>query len=105
MSDAYCDECDQPETDLFVGWEGGNCRVFGVHGSVTGFHKEGKHLMGAYIKVAVWDGVGPMLYARLGRITGDKGDHREVTSLRAIDRDEFDRLEGLDTLRRDLGWR
>lgn len=74
-----------------------------VHGYVTGFHTDGPHTVGAFVKVPVIDGSGPMLYLALGRELG--GKNREVVSVRPISRDEFDRITTLDTLRRDLGWR
>jgi len=88
---------------LFTAHEGGNCTVQGSHGYVTAFHKEGPHVVGAFIKVPIVDGAGPMLYAQLGRTVDET--LREIVSVRAIDRDEFDRLNTLDELRRDLGWR
>lgn len=37
--------------------------------------------------------------------TLDRRTHHEVKGSRKIDRDEFDRLNGLDQLRAELGWR
>lgn len=81
---------------------GGNVTIDGSSGYVTGFHTDGRHTVGAFIKVPIQDGQGPVLYARLGRTIKGK---REIVSTRHIGRDEFDRLNELDTLRRDLGWR
>lgn len=92
------------ETTLFTAYAGGNCTLKeNLHGYVTGFHKEGPHLVGAFVKVPVCDGAGPMLFVQLGRQVDER--HHEVTSVRVIDRDEFDHLNTLDTLRHDLGWR
>jgi hypothetical protein len=88
---------------IFTGHAGGNCTLKEIHGYVTAFHKEGPHVVAAFVKVPVCDGSGPMLFVRLGRNVDET--HREVVSVRPIDRDEFDRLNTLDTLRHDLGWR
>ena len=90
---------------VYVAVAGCNCIIDGTHGYVTGFHKEGRHLVGAFVHCPIKDGKGPTLYVELGKITGERGEHREVTSYRVIDREEFDRLNTLDQLRRDLGWR
>jgi hypothetical protein len=95
-----------PETShVYVAVTGCNCIIDGMHGYVTCFHKEGRHLVGAFVHCPIKDGKGPMLYVELGKITGERGEHREVTSYRVIGREEFDRLNTLDQLRRDLGWR
>lgn len=89
---------------LYTGLAGGNCTLReNIHGYVTGFHKEGPHIVAAFVKVPICGGAGPMLLVRLGRDIG--GQYREVVSVHPINRDEFDRLNTLDTLRRDLGWR
>jgi hypothetical protein len=53
--------------------------------------------MGSYITP------GAMLYVTLGSKTN--ATHHEVKTWRVIDRDEFDRINDLDILRRDLGWK
>jgi hypothetical protein len=45
-----------------------------------------------------------MLYAELGRSTGERGQWSEVVAVREVDRDEFDRLTGLEDVRRSMGW-
>lgn len=80
---------------LFTAYAGGNCTLpSGTSGYVTGFHKEGPHTSGAFVKVPVLNGAGSMLYVNLGRKDGDQ--RHEIASVRRIDRDEFDRLNGLD---------
>lgn len=104
---------------IFTGYAGGSCTIKGMHGYVTAFHKEGPHVVAAFVHVppdyrdadgesvskvnGVLAAPGRMLLVRLGRSLDEK--HREVVSVRVIERDEFDRLTTLDTLRRDLGWR
>lgn len=87
------------EEALFAEYPGGNCAINGMHGYVTEFHKEGPHVVGAFIKIPA----GPMLFVRLGRSVGEK--HREVVSVREVSRDEFDRITTLDELRYAHGWR
>lgn len=50
---------------------------------------------------------GPMLYVTLREEVRSAFEvpERDVTGWRVIDRDEFDRLTGLDVLRCNLGWR
>ena len=90
---------------VYVATPGTNCTIDGMHGYVTGFHKEGPHLLGAFVHVPIAAGKGPMLYVELGATVGDAGRWREVASFRVIDREEFDQLNDLERLRRDLGWR
>lgn len=85
-------------------------RVFsdGKHrGYVTDFIKDGPHVVGAFAAIPPrhHESGEPvrMLHVTLGKTVGD--DLREVVGTRFIDRDEFDRMTELDTLRHDLGWR
>ena len=101
---------------------GTTCYLDGRRGTAVGFkHGIGHHLDGVFVSMAE----GGMRYAEVGArvakcscgfkdfnldahretctITGRKTSH-EVTSHRVIDRDEFDRLNGLDALRTELGW-
>lgn len=45
-----------------------------------------------------------MLYVELGAAAGERRERHEIVAVREIDRDEFDRLNGIDALRRELGW-
>ena len=96
-------------TTIYTGHTGCNVEIDGEHGRVTGLHKDGKHIVGAFVHVppesSVHQAPGHMLYVALGRQFGESFEQRhEVLSARLIDRDEFDRLNTLDQLRRDLGW-
>jgi hypothetical protein len=94
---------------IYTGHTGCNVEIDGEHGRVTGIHKDGKHVVGAFVHVppesSVHQAPGHMLYVALGRkVIDGAGERHEVLSARLIDRDEFDRLNTLDQLRRDLGW-
>lgn len=80
---------------------GTTCYVDGERGVVTGLHSEGKHLIGAFIRL---DESREMLFVSLGKATGERRQWHEVMASRRISRDEFDQITTLDTLRRDLGW-
>lgn len=90
---------------LFASYPGGNCTINGASGYVTALHKEGPHTVGAFVYVPPDDaaGTGQMLFVRLGRTLAE--GRREVSSVRVVSRDEFDRITTLDKLRHDLGWR
>ena len=110
---------------IYTETPGTTCYLDGARGAVTGLNTttgiNARHI-GAFISMAS----GGMRYAELGDLiatctcgseplglvehhdrcnlsTGRK-THQEVTAHRLIDRDEFDRLNGLDTLRAELGW-
>lgn len=80
---------------------GTTCYLGGVRGICTGLHSEGKRLVGAFVRL---DESGDMMFASLGKATGERGAWHEVAGVRTITRDEFDRITTLDALRRDLGW-
>lgn len=104
-------ETNTPAT-IYTEATGTTCYLGGQRGTVTGLHTHPAHgVLGAFIRLdgptdaaGVYMAPGPMLYADLGRATGERGQYHEVTAWRVIDRDQFDRITGLDTLRRDLGW-
>lgn len=85
---------------IYTEVSGTNCYVNGERGVVTGLHRE-KWLLGAFVKLDERD---VMLYVKLGNACGDRGSWHEVVSAREIDRDEFDRINTLDVLRREMGW-
>lgn len=94
---------------IYTGHTGCSVEIDGEHGRLTGLHKDGKHIVGAFVHVppesSVHQAPGHMLYVALGRkVIDGAGERHEVFSARLIDRDEFDRLNTLDQLRRDLGW-
>lgn len=112
-------------TTIYTETPGTTCYLDGARGVVTGLKTtngiNARHI-GAFVSMAN----GGMRYAELdiliatctcgadslGRpthhdhcnLTTDRKTHQEVTAHRFIDRDEFDRLNGLDTLRTELGW-
>lgn len=85
----------------------------GQRGTVTGLHTHPAHgTLGAFVRLegptdaaGRFIAQGPMLYVALGAKSGDRGQCHEVAGWRVIDRDEFDRINELDTLRADLGWK
>lgn len=56
---------------------------------------------GAFVRLDCRPG---MVYVELGDYVGRRLVHAEVLGWREIDRDEFDRLTGLDDVRRSMGW-
>lgn len=98
---------------------GTNCVLGGQQGIVTGLIRESRGTSrdewrkptDAFVKLegpadaqGRFIAPGPMLHVSLGEATGDRRQHSEVLGWRVIDRDEFDHLNDLDTLRRELGW-
>lgn len=84
------------------------CIVGGRRGIVTSIHYSpiDHGVDGAFIG---WDD-GGTAYVTTGRHAGsERGGghwtHREIQSVRDIDRDEFDVLSGLASIRTQLGWR
>ena len=92
-------------TTIYTEVRGTNCTIDGRRGIVTGFTYgpglTSPELRFAFVKLDS----GEMLHVQLGRATGDRGAHHEVTGSRVIDRAEFDRLNGIDEIRTALGWR
>lgn len=82
-------------------------------GTVTGLHTHPAHgTLGAFVRLdgpvdaeGRYIAPGAMLYVTLGARVGERGERHEVTGWRVINRDEFDRILELDTLRADLGWK
>lgn len=59
---------------------------------------------GAFVLLAERDA---MFYIELGGRYDEDGKplaHREVVSAREIDREEFDRITGIDKMRKEMGW-
>lgn len=98
---------------LYVETTGTTCYLAGQRGTVTGLHTHPAHgVLGAFVQLegptdaaGTYLAPGPVLYVELGAAEGDRGQWREATSWRVLDRDGFDQLTGLDTLRTELGWR
>lgn len=91
---------------IYAEVEGTTCYVNGERGVVTGLTRAADHRahvrpVAAFVRLDERDA---MLYLTLGEATGERGVHHTVTAVREIDREEFDRINGLDRLRRDLGW-
>lgn len=91
---------------IYAEVEGTTCYINGERGIVTGVTRAADHNahvrpVAAFVKLDERDA---MLYLTLGSATDDRGVHHTVTAAREIDREEFDRINGLDTLRRNLGW-
>ena len=79
----------------------------GERGTVTGFH----YLRGTRGPVAAFvrREDGEMWVIDLGEATRERildghALHHRITGGRRIDRDEFDRIVGIDAMRRELGW-
>lgn len=89
---------------LYTEVPGTNCIVGGRHGVVTEVVRE-LGLRHDPIAAFVHLDSGQMLHVQLGKSTGDRDQWHEVRTFREIDREEFDRLTEIDTLRRDMGWR
>lgn len=88
---------------LYIETNGTTCYLGGQRGTVTGLlHGTGHHLLGAFVLMAEKD---EMRYAEISGLTGDRNQRAVVKKHRAITRDEFDRLNGLDTMREELGWK
>lgn len=81
---------------------GTTCYLDGQRGTVTGLRHTGRILVGAFVLMADVD---EMRYVKLGDPTGGRGQFHPVQSHRKITRDEFDRLNGLDVIRTELGWK
>lgn len=82
--------------------------IEGKRGTVTSIHYSpiDHSVDGAFVG---WDD-GGTAYVTTGRHAGSERTdghwtHREVESVREIDRDEFDALSGLSAIRTQLGWR
>lgn len=93
---------------IYVEVSGTNCIIGGRHGVVTSVHYSpiDHSVDGAFVG---WDdgGTGYVTtgcHAGTERL-GGHWTHREVQSVRDIDRDEFDVLSGLAAMRSHLGWR
>ena len=107
---------------------GTTCYINGERGTITGLHRTAglhRRALGVFVKlnerpvmlfvevgssVAVCDCGRPDLgrsghhiQCNLSRETPAKR-HHEVTTVREITRDDFDRITELDTLRRETGW-
>lgn len=93
---------------IYVETSGTIAIIGGKRGTVTALHHSSidSSVDGAFIG---WDD-GGTAYVTTGRHAGaNRGGghytHREVASVRNIDRDEFDLLSGLTAIRKQLGWR
>lgn len=92
------------QTAIYVESTPTNCAIAGEHGQVTGIVRDLAPRLTPRAAFVHLD-EGGMLYVTLGAARGDRSQWREVATSRRIDRDEFDRLTEIDTLRRDMGWR
>lgn len=97
---------------IYTTTTGGTVYLNGQRGTLTGLKSEGHTFTHAFVRLdgpvdndGTYIAPGPMLYVTLGG-RKDEGANtwREAVSWRVIDRDEFDRINEIDTLRRDLGW-
>jgi hypothetical protein len=75
--------------------------VTGKHGELTALHHMHGGTAGAFVK----ESDGGMFYVELGGRCGERGAFHEVTSVRRISRDEFDRLTDIPMFRHSMGWR
>ena len=83
------------------------CAAGGERGTVTAFH----YLRGARGPVAAFvrREDGEMWVIELGDATRERSldghvHHHRITGGWRIDRDEFDRIVGINTMRREMGW-
>lgn len=79
---------------------GTNCYLGETAGIVTGRFLAAGKVVGAFVKLDT----GGMAHVTLGPAMGDRGQWHEVVRWLIIDRDDFDRITGLDEARRDWGW-
>lgn len=97
-------KAQQQERDaqrVYIETTGTTAIVGGERGTVTGVHRMAPHSwVGAFVKLDD----GRMLYVE-GTYAGNRRQYLTVTSSREIDRDEFDRITGLDQAREGMGWR
>jgi hypothetical protein len=98
-------KAQQQERDaqrIYIETTGTTAHVGGERGTVTGVHRLGPDSwVGAFVKL---DERPAMLYVE-GIYAGNRRQYMTVTSSREIDRDEFDRITGLDQAREGMGWR
>lgn len=94
---------EAPDT-LYAGTAGTLCHINGERGTVRGFRYAYGQANPATHAYVVLDERPVMLLVELGQRVGDRLSWAEIASAREIDRDEFDRLTGLDEMRRQMGW-
>jgi len=92
-----------PDT-LYAETSGTLCHINGERGTVRGLRYAYGHANPATHAYVVLDERPVMLLVELGQRLGDRLSWAEVTGVREISRDEFDRLTGLEELRRGMGW-
>lgn len=95
---------ETPMSDrLYIGTMGTTCYLDGLRGTTTGtVYGVGHKLTGVFVLMADTD---EMRYAEISGLTGELNSWAVVKEHRVIDREEFDRLNGLDTMRAELGWK
>jgi len=86
---------------LYTEVPGTTCYLDGRQGTVTGIHYAIGRKVGAFVNMT--DSI-EMRFVTLDAPTGERGAHQAVRSWRVITRDEFDRINGFDGLRLELGW-
>lgn len=116
------------DTISTTGATGTTCYVNGERGTITGFHRTAglnRRTLGVFVKL---DERPAMLFIEVGSSVAvcdcgrpdlDKAGHhaqcnlsreapaqhhQEITAVREITRDDFDRITELDVLRRETGW-
>jgi hypothetical protein len=87
---------------VYVESMGTTCYVGGERGIATEVHTVRHRIEGAFVSL---DERPVVLYVKLADPVSEHGSWREVVSSREVDRDEFDRIVGLDVLRAELGWK
>jgi hypothetical protein len=85
--------------DMYTGTNGCTTYVNGERGTTIRLLTIQGRIRGAFVRL---DERPVMVYVELGEPVGSL--HHKVVSFREIDREEFDRLNGIDIWRRDLGW-
>lgn len=91
----------QNTESLYTEVPGCTTYIKGESGTTKGFTYTQNRKSGAFVQLDMRDA---MIYVTLGVRSGTRDQHSEVLSSREIDRDEFDRLNGIDLLRTELGW-
>lgn len=90
------------ESRIYIEVSGCNTTINGERGVTVGFTHHANTKTGAFVRL---DDRPAMLYVELGHRTGERLVHAQIGNVREIDRDEFDRLNGIDRLRNELGWK
>lgn len=87
---------------LYTEVSGTTAYINNERGTVTALRSMNGRKVGAFIHL---DERNATIYAELGAPVGDRNAWHEVATAGEIDRDEFDRMNDMDEIRKALGWR